>query len=185
MCWALFNTSVWLLVLTETSVIKHETALLTSPPFIEAFQCFTIRLCHPLWHWMSQPVHCAVANKSYTRKYALTFVTHSSFSFWFLSINFLKPVNTALNSLMYFQQKVWELGEWIPGHNCKLKWSLCLSSWSSIPKHLIMECYNKTADSDLQHIFQAHRSHIWQLVCQQLLSAYQLPFSNSKSQGTH
>lgn len=94
---------------------------------------------------VSLPVHCAVANKSYTKIHALTFITYSFFSFWCLSIHFLKPLNTPLNSLMYFQQKVWELGEWIPDvHDCKLKWSLCPYSWSNIPKHLMLECYNKT-----------------------------------------
>lgn len=82
---------------------------------------------------------------------------------------------------MYIQ-KAWELGEWIPDvRDCKLKrWSLCPCSRSSIAKQLML-----LQQEDCSAYSRPIGVIFWQLVCQQLLSASQLPFSESKSQGTH
>lgn len=155
--------SVWR---TKSSVIKCQTALLTSPLLYKSFNAMPLdSATHSAHgkHRMSRPVLCCCKLHkliffllSHARKDAITLITYSHSD---VSINILKPVNTALNSVMYIR-KAWELGERIPDvRDCKWKrWSPCPCSWSSIAKQLML-LQQQDRRLWLQHIFQAHRSH--------------------------
>lgn len=151
---------------TKSSVIKCETALLTSPFLCKSFNAMPLdSATHSTHgkHRMSWPALCCcklhkfiVFLLSHARKDAITLITYSHSD---VSINILKPLNTALNSVMYIQ-KAWEPGEQIPDvRDCKLKrFSPCPCSRSSIAKQLML-LQQQDRRLWLQHIFQAHRSH--------------------------
>lgn len=152
---------------TKSSVIKHETALLTSPSLYKSFNAMPLdSATHSTHgkHRISRPVLCCCKLHkfiffllSHARKDAITLITYSHSD---VSINILKPVNTPLNSVMYIK-KAWELGERIPDvRDCKLKrFSLCPCSWSSIAKQLML-LQQQDRRLWLQPIFQAHRSRL-------------------------